>query len=474
MPSTRAEPRLSTACLGALRSRGIAVPAYNRVGDGPRIAHIGVGGFHRSHQALYVDELAAAGEPWRIVGIGPLERDRAMAEALAAQDLLYTLVERGDGDPRVQVIGSIVEYVHAGSSMARAVDVISRADVRIVSLTITEAGYGDAPAGSGTSVFDALAAGLERRRSAGLDPVTVLSCDNIRHNGSVAREATLHAARLVGANLASWIERECTFPNSMVDRITPATTDADREWVRAALGVDDRWPVVAEPFRQWVIEDDFAGGRPPLERVGALLTDRVADWELYKLRLLNATHSVLAYISALAGIEWVDDALGTPAVRSLVETYIAEEALPSLAPIPGHPPREYAATVLARFSAHGIRDQVTRLCVDGTVKVATFIIPTVAASVAAGRPVGAAALAIAAWARYLAVVPSEAQAYDTYGDEARPYALAALADPLRFLEYRRVFPDGVAADARFRGAFAHQMQRLEHEDPLTVAATPQA
>jgi len=462
------------ARLGELRSRGIAVPDYDRVGSGPRIAHIGVGGFHRSHQALYVDELAAAGGPWRIVGIGPLEADRAMADALAAQDHLYTLVERGDGSPRVQVVGSIVDYVHAGTSMERAVAVLSHADVRIVSLTITEAGYGEAPAGSGPGVFDALAAGLERRRSANLDPVTVLSCDNVRHNGTVAREATLRAARLVGPDLAAWIERECTFPNSMVDRITPVTTDADRAWVRAALGVEDRWPVVAEPFRQWVIEDRFACGRPPLERVGALFTDRVADWETYKLRLLNATHSVLAYISALGGIEWVDDALGNPAVRSLVEAYLADEALPSLAAIPGHPPEAYAAATLARFSAHGMRDQVARLCVDGTVKVATFIIPTVAACVTERRPVDAAALAIAAWAHYLAVVPPEEQAYDTHGDEARAHARAAREDPLRFLAFGRVFPDVVATDARFRDAFARQLRRLGCEDPLIVAATPLA
>lgn len=472
MASSRSEPWLSTDRLGALRSRGITVPAYERPGSGPRIAHIGVGGFHRSHQALYVDELAAVGVPWRIIGIGPLEGDRAMADSLAAQDHLYTLVERGDGSPRVQVVGSIVDYVHAGPAMRHAVDVISRADVRIVSLTITEAGYGNAPARPGPNVFDALAAGLERRRSAGLDPVTVLSCDNVRHNGAVAEDSTMRAARLVGADLAAWIEHECTFPNSMVDRITPATTDADREWVRAVLGVKDRWPVVAEPFRQWVIEDRFASGRPPLERVGAILTDRVDDWEMYKLRLLNATHSVLAYISALAGIEWVDDALGTRPVRSLIETFLAEEALPSLAPIPGHPPQEYAANVLRRFSQHGIRDQVARLCVDGTVKIATFLIPTVEASVAVGRPVGAAALAIAAWARYLAVVPPEAQAYDAHGGEARSYARAAQGDPLRFLEYRRVFPDEVAADARFRSAFTQGLQRLQHENPLGVAATP--
>jgi mannitol 2-dehydrogenase len=436
------------------------------------MAHIGVGGFHRSHQALYVDELAAAGEPWRIVGIGPLEGDRALGEALGAQDHLYTLVERGDGDPRVQVIGSIVDYAHAGPTMAHAVDVIGHEDVRMVSLTITEAGYGEAPAGSGPGVFDALAAGLDRRRSNGLDPVTVLSCDNVRHNGAVAREATLRAASRVGADLVTWIERDCTFPSSMVDRITPATTDADRAWVSEALGVVDRCPVVSEPFRQWVIEDQFASGRPPLERVGALFTDRVAAWETYKLRLLNATHSVLAYISALAGIGWVDDALGTPAVRSLVESFLAEEALPSLPRIPGYPPEPYADTVLRRFSAHGVRDQVARLCVDGTVKVATFITPTVEASVAAGRPVGRSALAIAAWARYLAVVPVDVQAHDTHRGEARRYAVAALSDPVSFLGFARVFPAAVANDAGFRAAFVGYLRRLEHEDPLAVAAAP--
>ena len=289
---------------------------------------------------VYTHELAETGSDWGIRGIGLLRQDVRMAEALAPQDHLYTLVERGNGEPHPRIVGSIIDYRLAHEQLADAVDLAADPAVAILSLTITEAGYGDRAGGATSSTpttFDVIAMGLDRRRQAGHAPLTIVSCDNLPGNGDVARRSTLVAARRVDASLADWADRHCAFPNSMVDRITPATSDADRAWLLDAVGVMDRWPVVAEPFRQWVIEDEFANGRPRWEDVGVLFTDRVHDWELYKLRLLNAGHSSMAYLAALAGVTYVDEAMALPEVRHFLHHLLIDEAVPSLAPIPGHP-----------------------------------------------------------------------------------------------------------------------------------------
>ena len=218
------------------------------------------------------------------------------------------------------------------------------------------------------------------RRDRGAGPLTILSCDNLPGNGAAARAATLAAAARVDDRLADWVREHCSFPSSMVDRITPQTTDDDRAWLRDRAGVSDRWPVVAEPFRQWVVEDEFAAGRPPFEHAGALFTDRVGDWELYKLRLLNAGHSSMAYLSALAGITYVHEAMAVPAVNRFLDDLLHNEAVPTLAAIPGHPRQDYVASVLERFANGGVRDQIARVCIDGSAKFPTFLIPTVVAS----------------------------------------------------------------------------------------------
>ncbi len=226
----------------------------------------------------------------------------------------------------------------------------------------------------------------------------------------------------------------------MVDRITPVTATADREWLLDALGVEDRWPVVAEPFRQWVMEDDFSAGRPPWEDVGALFTDRIHDWELYKLRLLNAGHSCMAYLSALAGMTFVHEAMAIGAVRTFLEELLHREAMPTLAEIPGHPREQYIASVLERFANAGVRDQIARVCIDGSVKFTSFLIPTIARELEVDGPIERCATAMAGWARYLAVVDPAAQAPDSDGDAARQHAAEAVADPVAFLEFEAVFP----------------------------------
>jgi mannitol 2-dehydrogenase len=467
---------LGQSHLTQIAARGVPVPAYDRARLAPRIVHVGVGGFHRAHLASYVDELAAAGGAWGIVGLGMLAQDAAMAAALRPQDDLYTLIEKGTGRPVPAVIGSIVGFVHAPDGDDAAVaELIAAPATSILSLTVTEAGYGDPPAGrpptGAAATFDRLAAALAARRRQTGGPLTILSCDNLPGNGDAARRVTLLAADRTGdAGLAPWIEEHCTFPNSMVDRITPVTADADRAWLRETVGVEDRWPVVAEPFRQWVVEDDFAGGRPPFEDVGVLFSDRIHDWELYKLRFLNAGHSCMAYLSALAGIAFVHEAMAVPAVASFLEELLHREAMPTLAEIPGHPREEYIASVLERFANPGIHDQIARLCIDGSAKFTAFLIPTVVHQLEAGGPVDRAATALAGWARYLAAVAPEDQAFDSGAAAARRHAAAAEGDPLAFLELDTVFPPAVRGSERFRAAFARAYRRIAEHGPLAALA----
>jgi mannitol 2-dehydrogenase len=257
----------------------------------------------------------------------------------------------------------------------------------------------------------------------------------------------------------------------MVDRITPQTRDADRTWLRDEVGIEDRWPVVCEPFRQWVMEDSFAAGRPRWEDVGALFTAHLRDWELYKLRMLNASHSCMAYLMALAGVGYVDEAVAIPSVRRYLERFLAAEAIPTLREIPGHPAAEYAGTVLLRFANAGVRDQIARLCIDGTAKFPSFLIPTVEAQIERGGPVGCAALALAGWARYLATVPPESRAPDAHGDRAVALAQRSLAEPLTFLELDEVFTAPLRASERFRNAFTAAAADLERSGPRGAIET---
>jgi mannitol 2-dehydrogenase len=435
--------------------------------------HIGVGGFHRAHFALYTHELASAGGDWGIVGLGLLPHDAEMAAALSGQDYLYTLVEKGNGEPSAEVIGSITGLVHAPAGHDAAVaELIASPTTSILSLTVTEAGYAEpTPEQSAAGVettFDRIAAALAVRRARAAGPLTILSFDNMPGNGTAARQATMSAAARLDGEVASWVEENCSFPNSMVDRITPVTADADREWLLESTGIEDTWPVVAEPFRQWVVEDKFAAGRPPWEDVGALVTDRVHDWELYKLRMLNAGHSCMAYLSALAGITYVHEAMAVPAVQTFLEDLLHREAMPTLVEIPGHPREDYIASVLERFANGGVRDQIARVCIDGSAKFPTFLIPTIVRQLEIDGPIERAATALAGWARYLGVVDPADQSFDAAGDTARRYAADALADSQAFLGYDAVFPRALQTSARFRAAFSDSYRRIAEEGPIAA------
>ena len=447
--------------LDEIAALGVPVPRYDRRALAPKILHVGVGGFHRAHMALYTDEVAASGGGWGICGAGLLETDRRMADALGRQDLLYTLVERDNDGSRPRVVGSIVDYAFVAGDEPDLMRRIVDPEVAILSMTISEGGYSLA---GGNSTIEAIVSGLDARRAAGGKPLTVLSCDNLPANGDVVRDAIATVAAARSAELLRYVERSCTFPNSMVDRITPQTSDEDVRRLREEVGIDDAWPVVCESFRQWVIEDDFAAGRPLWEASGALFTDRVHDWEVYKLRMLNASHTCMAYLAALAGIEFVDEAMAIPAVRHYLERFLSTEAIPTVSEIPGHPAREYAETVFHRFANANMRDQIARLCIDGTSKFPSFLIPTIEAELERGGPVDCGALALAGWARYLATVPAAEQAPDPHADEVA----AAAPDPAAFLELERIFTPSVRESERFRDAFLAASRELAERSPLAA------
>jgi mannitol 2-dehydrogenase len=449
--------------LQAVASLGVPVPAYDRAVLVPRIVHVGVGGFHRAHMAVYTDEAAAGGGEWGIRGAGLLPADERMARILGAQDHLYTVIARDSDGSSPQVVGSIVDFALVAGDQGAFSEHVADPEIAILSLTITEGGYA---LSGGNPTIESIVTALDARRLAGGRPLTVLSCDNLPGNGNVARRAITTVAEGRGDALARWVEAACTFPNSMVDRITPQTTDDDRRWLSEQVGIDDGWPVVCEPFRQWVVEDRFAAGRPQWEDVGVLFTDRVHDWELYKLRLLNASHSCMAYLAALAGAVYVDEALAIPALRRYLELLLANEAIPTLTEIPGHPPADYAKTVLRRFENTGVRDQIARICIDGTAKFPSFLIPTVVTQLERGGPVACAALALAGWARYLATVPVAERAPDPHGQEAAALAVESLSDPAAFLELDAVFPPAVRDSVRFQETFAGATRRLAELGPI--------
>ena len=335
-------PPLDTTTLSSLDG-AVPTPTYDRRRVRTGIVHIGVGGFHRAHQAMYVDRLLEQGkaEEWGICGVGVLPSDRRMAEVMAAQDGLYTLVVKyPDGTLEPRVVGSIVEYLLAPDDPEAVVEKMASESTRIVTLTVTEGGYNFSPV---TGEFDAAAPdvvadlqpgaaprttfalvteALVRRRQRGLPPFTVATCDNIQGNGDVARRSFTAFARLRDPELGEWMEQEVPFPNSMVDRITPATTDEDREELRQKFGIDDGWPVVCEPFTQWVLEDSFGLGRPPLEDVGVQIVEDVEPYELMKLRLLNAGHQGLAYLGHLAGYRLAHDAAQDPLFQQFLLGYM--------------------------------------------------------------------------------------------------------------------------------------------------------
>ena len=471
--SRRLRLELSSGSLSRLDPR-ISVPAYDRSMLGRGIVHIGVGGFHRAHQAVYLDDLCLAGaSDWSITGAGVLRGDVRMADALAAQDHLYTLVTRDDRATDVRVIGSITDYVLAAGDLEPLAARIADPGTRIVSMTITEGAYPVdeasgafvAPSsGAIPAAWEALARGLRRRRDAGLAGLTVQSCDNVMGNGDVARTAALGVCALLEPGLERWVGDNVVFPNSMVDRITPQTTDADRAFLAEEYGLVDRWPVVAETFIQWVIEDEFPYGRPPYEDAGVLLTSDVRPYETLKLRILNAGHSNAVYLAALVGHTYIHEIMADASLARFLQRFFDDEATPSLPPVPGIDVEDYKRVVAQRFANPEVRDQVARVCQDGTSKFPKFLVPTIESQLDQGGQVKLSALAMAAWCQYLLGRDDAGNEIEVAGDprldEAQAFARKSLADPSTFLGFSEVFGPQLPGDPRFASAFGEALTSI--------------
>jgi mannitol 2-dehydrogenase len=473
---------LNARTLAYWRDR-VAAPAYDRGLVTPGVVHFGVGSFHRAHQAMYLDRLMNQGQAldWGICGAGVMPADRKMKEVLEAQDGLYTLVlKHSDGTYEPRVIGSIVAYLFAPDDPEAVIEKMAAPSIRIVSLTITEGGYnisdvtGEfdaanpdvvrdlAPGAVPRTTFGLITEALRRRRERGLVPFTVMSCDNLQGNGDLARRAFTTFARLRDPGLGGWVEREVRFPNSMVDRITPVTTGVDRAEVTARFGIQDQWPVVCEPFTQWVLQDAFTAGRPPYEQAGVQVVDDVEPYELMKLRLLNASHQAMCYFGYLCGYRLVHQAAQDPLFRAFLLGYMDTEATPTLPPVPGVDLGEYKHTLIERFSNPEVRDTIARLCAESSDRIPKWLLPVIRTQLATGGEIRRSAAVVASWARYAEGVDEQGEpieVVDRLADTLTKLARQQREDPDAFIANRDVFGD-LAGHERFRTAYRSALASL--------------
>jgi fructuronate reductase len=475
--------RLSLATLSGLPP-DIARPAYDLAQARIGIVHLGIGAFHRAHQAVYLDDRLAAGErDWAICGASLRSLDTS--DALEPQDGLYTVAVRSGEGERLRVIGSVRRLLVAPRDPEALLQAMADSAVRIVSLTITEKGYCHDPATGALredhpdivadlntplapqSAPGFLVEALRRRREAGVKPFTALCCDNLPANGRTVAGVVRRLGELRDPALGRWIADEVAFPSTMVDRIVPATTDADRAAVSARLGVEDSWPVVTEPFTHWVIEDRFPAGRPRLEEAGAEMVSDVAPYELMKLRLLNGSHSTLAYLGYLAGYETVAETVANPAFARLIRGLMDEEVTPTLAIPPGADLSRYKTSLLDRFANPALKHRTWQIAMDGSQKLPQRLLGTVRDRLRAGAPIERLALGVAAWMRYVLGIDEAGKPIDLRDPlRARLLAIAQTAGPdaerlaPALLEIREVFGDDLPRDPRFVAPVTDALRRL--------------
>lgn len=463
------QPRLNSSNLGQAHPN-VQVPQYDRSSVNAGIVHFGVGAFHRSHQAMIIDDLlnSSLTNPgieldWGICGVGLLPNDARIGKALQEQDFLYTLAEKHpDGSQTLRVIGSLINYLYAPDNPQAVLDQLAHPDIKIVSLTITEGGYNFDPstlefddtnptiiadlAGDGppSTVFGYITESLRLRRDRGISAFTIVSCDNIQGNGHVAHDMFLAYATRKDPALAEWIGGNMKFPNSMVDRITPVTTEEDIHEISTALGLVDLVPVVAEPFFQWVLEDDFVSVRPAFENSRVQLVADVEPYELMKLRLLNASHQALAYFGFLSGFHFVHDAASDPAAVTLLKEYMNNEATATLLPVPGIDLDAYKNELIERFQNPEVKDTIARLCAESSDRIPKWLVPVINERLAQGLPVDISAGIVASWARYAQAIDEKGEpivVVDQLRDQILESAAHQKENPLAFLENRKLFGD---------------------------------
>lgn len=468
----------------------VDLPAYDRTRLTPGIVHIGLGNFHRAHMAVYLDDLFALGlgHDWAILGAGVRAPDAAMRAALLAQDCLSTVIELDPAGKRARRVGAMVGFLPVQADNAALIAAMTDPAIRIVSLTVTEGGYFINPATGAfdpedpaiqadaidpkATAFGAIVAALRARRAAGTPPFTVMSCDNLPGNGTVTRAAVCGLAGLSDPALAGWIAEHVAFPNGMVDRITPATGPRERA-LAASFGLaGDPVPVTCEPFRQWVVEDNFPAGRPPLEKVGVTFTPHVHAYEAMKIRILNGGHATIAYPGGLMGVEFVHQAMAHPLILGLLNRVEREEIIPNVAPPPGTDLAAYYDLIVQRFSNPEVADTERRLCLDGSNRQPKFIVPALRDALAAGGSIQGLALVSALWCRYCAATQDDGTPIapnDPNWDRLVPLARAAKADPQAWLAGLTDVYGETARNPRFAAAFATWLRRLwEKGTPATL------
>ncbi|MBS3650297.1 mannitol dehydrogenase family protein [Pseudaminobacter sp. 19-2017] len=480
--------RLSSSNLAKLPG-SVAVPSYKRSEISAGILHFGVGNFHRSHQAVYLDDLFNLGgdHDWGIVGAGVLEGEKAGRQKLAEQDWLTTVVEQDAGHAAARVTGAMVDFLVPGDTDAIVAKLADPA-IRIISLTITEGGYFIDPstgrfnpqdpdivtdAGDPDhpkTVFGLILTGLRRRREAEEKPFTVMCCDNIPHNGHVTMDTLCGLAELYDPAFASWVADNVAFPNAMVDRITPATTDRERELLKQEFGVEDAWPVFCEPFKQWVLEDRFTLGRPALEKVGVQFVEDVSPFELMKIRILNGGHAAIAYPAGLMDIHFVHEAMQHELVRGYLEKLHLTEIMPTVPPVPDTDLEAYRQLIVQRFSNPKIGDTIRRLCLDGSNRQPKFIIPTIADQLRDGGSIEGLALESALWCRYCYGTTesgAEIAPNDPNWDRLVATSRSAKADPAAWLGMEDIYGE-VGRAPVFAEAFARHLTALWRNGTRTV------
>ena len=473
--------RLNLALLA--RYRGNAQrPAYDRARLSPAIVHLGSGAFHRAHQAVYVDDCLQRDPHWAIVGASLRSGDTR--DALLPQNCLYTVAVRDGAALRTRIIGSILDVLHAPPDNAPVIAAIAAPETRMVTLTVTEKAYCRNPAtgeldlghpdikadletrSGARSVPGVLAAGLAARRRAGLGPISIVSCDNLPDNGGTLAAIVRQFAVEADPALANWIEQEICFPATMVDRIVPATTDDDRREIMESTGYRDAWPVVTEPFSQWVVEDRFAAGRPSLQEAGALLVSDVRPFEEMKLRLLNGSHSALAYLGIQAGHETVSEAVADPSLRAFLDRMMRTEIIPTLH-VPGVDLETYAQSLLNRFDNTALKHRLLQIAMDGSQKVPQRLLGTIRDCKAAGRPHRHLDLVVAGWIRHLSGLGAHGRSFeidDPLAPRFAEIARAALPDAEAFgeavLDLKSVFGTDLSVDGNFRAAVVKHLRVL--------------
>lgn len=472
--------KLSQTSLSKL-PKAVKRPAYDRSRLRPGILHIGVGNYHRAHQSWYLNRLFELGfdHDWAIVGAGVRDYDKVQRQKLQSQDWLTSLIERDANGVSVEIVGSMIDYVPISEGNVDLIVRMTDPHIRIVSLTVTEGGYFIDPSTNEfdlnnpdiihdminpdrpRTAFGAIVAALKIRRDTGIGPFTGLCCDNLQGNGAILRQTLVKLAQLSDPELATWIDESCSFPNSMVDGIVPATGQETLE-LAAGLGVVDSVPVAHEKYRHWVIEDDFCAGRPSLEQVDVIFSDRVHDYESMKIRVLNAGHQILANAGEILSLNTIADCMEHKELRAFFEKVEVEDILPHVSAVPHMSPTEYLQCVIARFENPEIQDTTRRVAFDGSSRHTGFVLPVIREALDQNSPMSGLVLTQALWARMCQGVREDGSSIannDPLWDELTEVAEIARENPVAWLDQKK-FYGNLSDNPNFAAKFDYWLRKI--------------